>query len=519
MKKSNKKGFTIVELVIVIAVIAILAAVLIPTFSGLVKKANLSSDQQAVKQMNTALKIYEGKNGKPDSIDKAMNALEEAGYSAKDWQPLSKGYIVYWYETENVCILYNSDEESVAYPEEYKSVFTDPSKNGKLHRYNASYLDAMEADLKPDANGAKNISYNENVTLEVKKDTSKVIFKITATESSNAADQQAQMGKALYTIFTQIANEEKRNSLGIDDKAKNVEIVLPAEKTVDISAYEWNPIDKFSGTIKSTEDGKSVTIKGLSLTSSTSYSESQLFPGNAKYFATGFISTVSGTAVIKDLTFTDIKIVEPAKDINNADTLPQAKTNNVTGVIGAIIAENSQESADITIENVHATGEVTGCTRVGGLIGYLGGTGVSPNYNYFAEGSKVTIKNCSFSGKVTSTNESFANKDESRGTAAGFIGFLDKCNNNVTITIENCKCDVTVNSKKDSIFINLWDYKGGNLTIKNAMISDKSTATTGNIITVNPQTDKNNVTVENSGTADSGYKFITAGTYNNESIR
>ena len=35
----NKKGFTIVELVIVIAVIAILAAVLIPTFSGLVENA------------------------------------------------------------------------------------------------------------------------------------------------------------------------------------------------------------------------------------------------------------------------------------------------------------------------------------------------------------------------------------------------------------------------------------------------------------------------------------------------
>ena len=39
MKKS-KKGFTIVELVIVIAVIGILAAVLIPTFSGIVEKAN-----------------------------------------------------------------------------------------------------------------------------------------------------------------------------------------------------------------------------------------------------------------------------------------------------------------------------------------------------------------------------------------------------------------------------------------------------------------------------------------------
>lgn len=33
-KRSHKKGFTVVELVIIIAVIAILAAVLIPTFAG-----------------------------------------------------------------------------------------------------------------------------------------------------------------------------------------------------------------------------------------------------------------------------------------------------------------------------------------------------------------------------------------------------------------------------------------------------------------------------------------------------
>jgi prepilin-type N-terminal cleavage/methylation domain-containing protein len=42
----NNKGFTIVELVIVIAVIAILAAVLIPTFSGVIQKANASAAQQ-----------------------------------------------------------------------------------------------------------------------------------------------------------------------------------------------------------------------------------------------------------------------------------------------------------------------------------------------------------------------------------------------------------------------------------------------------------------------------------------
>lgn len=46
MKNTKKKGFTIVELVIVIAVIGILSAILIPTFSGLVKDANDAALQQ-----------------------------------------------------------------------------------------------------------------------------------------------------------------------------------------------------------------------------------------------------------------------------------------------------------------------------------------------------------------------------------------------------------------------------------------------------------------------------------------
>lgn len=49
MKKLNKKGFTIVELVIVIAVIAILAGVLIPTFASVVTKANQSKAMQEAK--------------------------------------------------------------------------------------------------------------------------------------------------------------------------------------------------------------------------------------------------------------------------------------------------------------------------------------------------------------------------------------------------------------------------------------------------------------------------------------
>lgn len=53
--KKNKKGFTIVELVIVIAVIAILAAVLIPTFASLVEKAKRTADLQECKNSYTQM--------------------------------------------------------------------------------------------------------------------------------------------------------------------------------------------------------------------------------------------------------------------------------------------------------------------------------------------------------------------------------------------------------------------------------------------------------------------------------
>lgn len=52
--KKNKKGFTLVELIVVLVIIAILAAVLIPTVSGYIKRANKTADQSACKTSYTA---------------------------------------------------------------------------------------------------------------------------------------------------------------------------------------------------------------------------------------------------------------------------------------------------------------------------------------------------------------------------------------------------------------------------------------------------------------------------------
>lgn len=88
MKIKRKNGFTVVELVIIIAVIAILAAVLIPTFSSIVKKASESTDIQTVRNLNTAIKIDAVHH---NSMHDALAAAKANGFAVEQVRSIGSG--------------------------------------------------------------------------------------------------------------------------------------------------------------------------------------------------------------------------------------------------------------------------------------------------------------------------------------------------------------------------------------------------------------------------------------------
>ncbi len=112
--KRMKKGFTIVELVIVIAVIGILAAVLIPTFSSAIKKSRISNDTQVVRNLNTSLSTYEISNGKPEDFAEVIGALKEDGYVIANLNPTTDGWFYVW-ESESNQMLLVTDKYEIHY--------------------------------------------------------------------------------------------------------------------------------------------------------------------------------------------------------------------------------------------------------------------------------------------------------------------------------------------------------------------------------------------------------------------
>ena len=219
--KSNKKGFTIVELVIVIAIIAILAAVLIPTFASLVKKANVSADTQLVRNLNMAVEIEKASsNAKHSTMHEALMTAQDAGYDV-DTIVAKSGYNIAWDSANDRFVLVDKDakkyiyptsentaENSISNPTDY-FLFCDDS--AKIDESGFSYYLSKNAKLPTDGavtvkagfdagenKNLKEVTYNGSAT--------KVIFNLNGgkltVEDTNDSNQQYFYGFAAEADIT-----------------------------------------------------------------------------------------------------------------------------------------------------------------------------------------------------------------------------------------------------------------------------------------------------------------------------
>jgi len=474
--KQSKRGFTIVELVIVIAVIAVLAAVLIPTFSSLIKKANLSADMQAVREMNIALAAYENLHNKPEDVETVMQVLADAGFHTDNWKTLTAGYEVYWYKNDNRMVLYSAKESKLIYPTEY-----DPdmflNQRNDFWMYNQNTQAAETADTTIHFDSSKGGQTKTDMTSSASTESEKAaINSIDSAVTTNAAIRSAlglsdnqqvyfngsqelvnEVGAGSYATMyiTQMSNSSEAALTSSGDVKANmvyisvntspgassaeitaakkaaseyvytafvqinsgkfeedVSIIMPAGTEIDASAHEWKPVKHFSGYFGTPDASNPIIINGAKLSSATGYLDTVYFDGDDGKY---FVTGFFG-CVYGNATIENVILRNLNMDQpgSNYDmSLTHAQhSRNSVGIIGGVIDDPREGTTGKSVTN-------------------------------------VTLRNITVENNVTI---------KGAATAAGLVGYVGASGNtdmvnkekvaralyNGTLTIENCHVSATV---------------------------------------------------------------------------
>ncbi|WP_298268600.1 type II secretion system major pseudopilin GspG [Geobacter sp.] len=74
-KPMNNRGFTLIEIMVVIAILALLAALVAPRLIGRSEDAKITDAKVQIKNLETALKLYKLDNGVYPSTEQGLAAL------------------------------------------------------------------------------------------------------------------------------------------------------------------------------------------------------------------------------------------------------------------------------------------------------------------------------------------------------------------------------------------------------------------------------------------------------------
>lgn len=204
MKKLlNKKGFTIVELVIVIAVIAILAAVLIPTFSNVVDSAKETATLQEAKGTLDSYIGVMSSNG--DSLPEGTVFVVFDSETDANTTPIATNKIAGAY------VYYKGALHQFDYSKKESSTYTSitvPLLNNEGDRYTADSKIVWTADQKKDFIGAQTFEFYFYSQVAVKFDGGSTKCKIyggsikAIVKSITLTATGAELGNAVSDTYT-----------------------------------------------------------------------------------------------------------------------------------------------------------------------------------------------------------------------------------------------------------------------------------------------------------------------------
>ena len=307
--KHNKRAFTIVELVIVIAILAILAAVLIPTFVNLTKKANESNTMQLVKNMNTALKA-DMPDGKHPTMQSALDAANAFGYDLEKINKSKTDNEILW-DSANDCFVYMKDGEAQYVPDSNLTVSkekmkTQPYMYWKIVSDKSELTAALEGDYSVylgyeaadpitiakkgiDVGANKNIDVtfaDENTTYTVAIRTNGGALRVNAPKATvyhyDKADMvviEAVAGSSYHELGTVVGNMEiHKGRIELASGADVNTIFVSSESAGDVKVDVVNGAK--IGTVAPTTESAKADIKASATIPSDAKTEAIVAPNN-----------------------------------------------------------------------------------------------------------------------------------------------------------------------------------------------------------------------------------------------
>ena len=82
----GRGGFTLVEMLLVLVILATLAAIVVPKFSGRSEQAKITAAETQISNFETALDAFEVDNGYYPKGNDGLNLLVEEPKDAKNWR-------------------------------------------------------------------------------------------------------------------------------------------------------------------------------------------------------------------------------------------------------------------------------------------------------------------------------------------------------------------------------------------------------------------------------------------------